>query len=106
VQTEDGIRVFHVTGVQTCALPIFDGTAEVLDRVLEPPPGPRHHDAQRLAARPDTQVERHTLGASPDRGVLGLLRDGDLEVLSAEIGRAAWRERKSVAYDWYDIVDE
>src|SRR5690606_39299497 len=23
-QAEDGIRVFHVTGVQTCALPIFD----------------------------------------------------------------------------------
>src|SRR6266700_3415444 len=24
VQAEDGIRDFHVTGVQTCALPIFD----------------------------------------------------------------------------------
>src|SRR5690606_41142004 len=24
-QAEYGIRVFHVTGVQTCALPIFDG---------------------------------------------------------------------------------
>src|SRR5690606_41038704 len=24
-QAEDGIRVFHVTGVQTCALPIFIG---------------------------------------------------------------------------------
>src|SRR5690606_24528783 len=23
-QAEDGIRVFHVTGVQTCALPIFN----------------------------------------------------------------------------------
>src|SRR5690606_40970007 len=23
-QAEDGIRAFHVTGVQTCALPIFD----------------------------------------------------------------------------------
>src|SRR5690606_40647072 len=23
-QAEDGIRCFHVTGVQTCALPIFD----------------------------------------------------------------------------------
>src|SRR5690606_40885373 len=28
-QAEDGIRDFHVTGVQTCALPIFD-TAESL----------------------------------------------------------------------------
>src|SRR5690606_40923060 len=25
-QAEDGIRVFHVTGVQTCALPIYRGT--------------------------------------------------------------------------------
>src|SRR5690606_39981106 len=31
-QAEDGIRYFHVTGVQTCALPIFEGTfAEAVD---------------------------------------------------------------------------
>src|SRR5690606_39568787 len=28
-QAEDGIRDFHVTGVQTCALPILDGLAPV-----------------------------------------------------------------------------
>src|SRR6266511_2470806 len=27
VQAEDGIRVFHVTGVQTCALPISSSTS-------------------------------------------------------------------------------
>src|SRR5690606_40414715 len=27
-QAEDGIRDFHVTGVQTCALPILDGLVE------------------------------------------------------------------------------
>src|SRR5690606_39729317 len=27
-QAEDGIRDFHVTGVQTCALPIFDPPAD------------------------------------------------------------------------------
>src|SRR5690606_40028738 len=27
-QAEDGIRDFHVTGVQTCALPIFDPACE------------------------------------------------------------------------------
>src|SRR5690606_40121450 len=32
-QAEDGIRDFHVTGVQTCALPIFSV-------VLPPPDGP------------------------------------------------------------------
>src|SRR5690606_40873783 len=29
-QAEDGIRDFHVTGVQTCALPIFTETVELL----------------------------------------------------------------------------
>src|SRR5690606_39703828 len=28
-QAEDGIRDFHVTGVQTCALPIFDSSDKV-----------------------------------------------------------------------------
>src|SRR5690606_40292153 len=28
-QAEDGIRDFHVTGVQTCALPIFDFTSQI-----------------------------------------------------------------------------
>src|SRR5690606_39666661 len=30
-QAEDGIRDFHVTGVQTCALPILGGAGVVLD---------------------------------------------------------------------------
>src|SRR5690606_39483339 len=29
-QAEDGIRVFHVTGVQTCALPILDGQVAIV----------------------------------------------------------------------------
>src|SRR5690606_39782046 len=31
-QAEDGIRDFHVTGVQTCALPIYNSK----DRVIDP----------------------------------------------------------------------
>src|SRR5690606_39279027 len=31
-QAEDGIRAFHVTGVQTCALPIYASDAEALDK--------------------------------------------------------------------------
>src|SRR5690606_39513922 len=52
-QAEDGIRDFHVTGVQTCALPIFrrlrqrrsllSGDATV-DAVLPPAPGSLLHD--------------------------------------------------------------
>src|SRR5437870_9647589 len=34
-QAEDGIRDGHVTGVQTCALPIFDSTLEQV--------GDQHH---------------------------------------------------------------
>src|SRR5690606_40307312 len=30
----DGIRVFHVTGVQTCALPIYDATGVTVTDVL------------------------------------------------------------------------
>src|SRR5690606_40108486 len=32
-EAEDGIRFFHVTGVQTCALPIFIGNGVVIDPV-------------------------------------------------------------------------
>src|SRR6266511_2500536 len=37
-QGEDGIRCFHVTGVQTCALPIFGGVdrRQLLERRLLP----------------------------------------------------------------------
>src|SRR5690606_40902632 len=36
-QAEDGIRDFHVTGVQTCALPIWRG-ADLFDRTGGRPP--------------------------------------------------------------------
>src|SRR5690606_40392561 len=44
-QAEDGIRDFHVTGVQTCALPIFAGASAVA--VLE------HLDARRRTRSDD-----------------------------------------------------
>src|SRR5690606_39391727 len=40
---EDGIRYFHVTGVQTCALPIYAG---------------RHHAHQNLVVARLLQIER------------------------------------------------
>src|SRR5690606_39419975 len=33
---EDGIRCFHVTGVQTCALPIYRCTADLSAETLSP----------------------------------------------------------------------
>src|SRR5690606_40678829 len=35
-QAEDGIRGFHVTGVQTCALPIFSGFISINDAMSRP----------------------------------------------------------------------
>src|SRR5690606_11995013 len=43
-QAEDGIRAFHVTGVQTCALPIYDHRRRPSDD-RHPDPHP-HHDAR------------------------------------------------------------
>src|SRR5690606_40548780 len=50
-QAEDGIRDFHVTGVQTCALPIFADTDLVL-RVLEmyPDVTKREQEIRNMAA--------------------------------------------------------
>src|SRR5690606_40246237 len=52
-QAEDGIRDFHVTGVQTCALPICSGTHRSIDwlrTALYCPPGPQVGVPTRLRA--------------------------------------------------------
>src|SRR5690606_39866147 len=64
-QAEDGIRDFHVTGVQTCALPILElrwrrralpprrrGAPDPACPPLRPGPG-RPHIARRAVAAPD-----------------------------------------------------
>src|SRR5690606_40717191 len=68
-QAEDGIRAFHVTGVQTCALPISYRCALAL------PASPRGPVGHALV-----------VGLA---GVLGGLR--------AEIGRASCRERVEIS---------
>src|SRR5690606_40822108 len=45
-QAEDGIRDFHVTGVQTCALPI---SVRTVARVLQLVPGQPIHDPHHRA---------------------------------------------------------
>src|SRR5690606_40271759 len=69
-QAEDGIRDFHVTGVQTCALPIFGGS---------------------LALRPDLAEEvlgrlGEAMGMDPRSGAGGIL-----EVVEAYMERAIRR---------------
>src|SRR5690625_5969410 len=74
-QAEDGIRDGHVTGVQTCALPISgDGCDQVLLGHLRP-----------VGA---------VVAAVPQH--LDPVRDG-LDVTEIEIGRASCREREWIA---------
>src|SRR5690606_40974413 len=70
-QAEDGIRVFHVTGVQTCALPISPrAAARAVDGV-------------------DDRRRRRRGAAGPRRRYRGGSRGG----ARGEIGRASCRER-------------
>ncbi len=64
-QAEDGRRVHCVTGVQTCALPIYHTNAQLLDRFL---------------------VIAHSYDLEPS--ILVTKKD-----LASEIGRASCRER-------------
>src|SRR5690606_40884928 len=89
-QAEDGIRDFHVTGVQTCALPIWlrglypvavvDRGDGLLADLLEP-------CAQRGGAAGDRVEAAQPHGVEVGRGGVGV----DREQLR-EVGRAACRE--------------
>src|SRR5690606_41199686 len=91
---EDGIRDFHVTGVQTCALPIlFDAEwyREQLSAPLPPGTAPVEHyvtvgSTTDISPNPcfDTEWYRQS-PLTPQR----------LDV--AQIGRASWRERGELA---------
>src|SRR5690606_40068108 len=72
-QAEDGIRDFHVTGVQTCALPIFDRGVLLLalrrrgvgrtvrDDLLPPVARLAEHDHRRVRSQ-------YSQGPAPRRG--------------------------------------
>src|SRR5690606_40035754 len=75
-QAEDGIRLFHVTGVQTCALPIYP--FPVRGAVVQPASPLRRAQRQR---RPAPGTDRDRMSA----------------VGVDEIGRASCRERAEVA---------
>src|SRR5687768_17623532 len=87
-QAEDGIRDVAVTGVQTCALPIYD-------------PRPERHSELHHGA-PDQRHRRHLFDRLY-RSALAGLAEGRFEQLPAqdqrrlgEIGRASCRERVSM----------
>src|SRR5690606_39622247 len=94
-RAEDGIRDFHVTGVQTCALPI--SLRVVVERRGEL--GDDLDDAEGLGVR-DGELRLDLL----ERGLGGAVRvgdggrrDGGDEDLLVEIGRASCRESREIA---------
>src|SRR5690606_41057052 len=93
---EDGIRDFHVTGVQTCALPIcihkiresvshmlvlFPFEEEIYQKEGVPVTYVGHPLAEVIPMEPDKAAARRYLGVDPGARVL------------AQIGRASCRER-------------
>src|SRR5256885_6893222 len=79
-QAEDGIRDYKVTGVQTCALPIYDPTSARLV-------GEREVASE---ARPGFQADDVARLRLLERGLkVAACGDGD----GVEIGRASCRER-------------
>src|SRR5690606_39971760 len=90
-QAEDGIRDFHVTGVQTCALPIFlvssvgGGVAEV---------DPADPDHVTRYSRLNGMIDDQVWSVMEDReGNVWFGQNGGLSRLRFEIGRASCRER-------------
>src|SRR5690606_40106591 len=91
-QAEDGIRAFHVTGVQTCALPISASTP------------PRVFTSRMLSRwRPEAVYSLFCVRDDSTRPGARSIRKKGVPVMvpsvsstrsmATEIGRASWRER-------------
>src|SRR5690606_41045713 len=93
---EDGIRDFHVTGVQTCALPICPKQKSTIDLVLEHPVDRGPVTARSDAGTSLPPLARIPAGASDvsaveDEPATDTAR-APVEI-DDEIGRASCRER-------------
>src|SRR5690606_40602725 len=84
-QAEDGIRDFHVTGVQTCALPIWNCPATGPPLPGSPRPAARSWPCAGYGASPRYSLQLLWRHAPPAR-----LPAADA---AGEIGRASCRER-------------
>src|SRR5690606_39313238 len=95
---------FHVTGVQTCALPIWRGNG-VEDEFCEIAAGNRHGSAvapsapwRTAAPEHDTVPDRRTLVGiklGTDRRMNAVGADQQVSGEVPEIGRASWRGRSA-----------
>src|SRR5579883_3072388 len=78
-QAEDGIRAFHVTGVQTCALPILQRDGYALSVVGEPRDlGRRRRGGGGVVRRPLDRGARRARPPFARRGAALVLGDRDL----------------------------
>src|SRR5690606_40280843 len=84
-RAEDGIRDFHVTGVQTCALPIYDSAEAAL----------RSNQSALKAAQAQLANANEQLSYT----ALVSEADGVITERQAEIGRASCRERVDIPVD-------
>src|SRR5690606_39995226 len=93
-QAEDGIRDFHVTGVQTCALPISRSHGPSLDRTTQK--GRENEAALDNIADSTWDViaamQKNGADQKQLQGVMQTSRDRFIAV-AREIGRASCRER-------------
>src|SRR5690606_40418365 len=92
-QAEDGIRDFHVTGVQTCALPIYAGGLRQLEQANHYSSGP---SLRELLDEPPPSVAvlrpwEQSIAHAP-------AHEGTRLSLQREIGRASCRERGECAW--------
>src|SRR5207237_2157680 len=102
-QAEDGIRDSSVTGVQTCALPIYEGDrqARIEQQVRMEQPAPPVDEQHGDHAQEDQRLPEELLAA---RQALRVAL-GELEpVVGEQIGRASCRERVGSEEDAVDRV--
>src|SRR5690606_40309610 len=86
-QAEDGIRAFHVTGVQTCALPICASLMLDLLGFAEKARGAR------LVVTGEGELDTRSLRGTVPIGVARAAARAGAPVVAVEIGRASCRGR-------------
>src|SRR5690606_39647677 len=93
-QAEDGIRDFHVTGVQTCALPISDAFFRKIIRAPEFQHAMSTAEFHHLCGK--YVAERQRALGQTDTSLLAVCHEYDVPIYTSspgEIGRASCRDR-------------
>src|SRR5690606_40170537 len=95
---DDGIRAFHVTGVQTCALPIYEDAQERLGNIEELLTGAQNYSLSNPEADFVEFLETVSLVSDADQRDDASNQVTVMTLHAAkEIGRASCRESQNVA---------